>query len=746
MKRKAFILLLSICWGLVYAQPSERPKVGLVLSGGAAKGFAHIGVLKVLEEVGIQPDYITGTSMGSIIGGLYAIGYTPDSLHRLAVSRHWPDVLSDNTSLRQVAFEEKLYFQNQLVELPFREGKLKTPGGLIQGQKIEELLNRLLLPAYTVENFDELPIPFHCLAADIVSGRPVEISRGYLPHALRASMAIPSIFTPVKKDSLVLVDGGLIRNYPVQEIVQMGADIIIGVYVGAKPKSEQKLESLPKILSQIAFMQSLDDYERQIPLVDLHIEPDLGKYGAQDFSAADTIIALGERAARAHYEQLQHLADSLNAMGPPAPSAGLSPIERITLDRIEVLGNRRASDEEIIGQSGLYPGKSVNTEQLDEAVDQVYGSNRYEKVSYSLRRRNGENILYFHTVEKSPILLRGSLIYDSYHEAGLAFNLTFRNLLLPSSRLMLIGRVANNYRYRIEYLKYLDRQQSWFLNFDLQYNRDAIPSLEDGRVVEEFRLKETPMTLSLNKRLGKNGLLTLGSQFEVLSFRPTVSVNPAFKELSYQNFNLLLALQTNTLDRNVLPRRGNRTILEIKYVQNAGLTLDTPSPELRNADSLFRFAPYPRITLRSENFLRLSDRNSLVFSPFAGILGTSDTPISDFYLVGSPEPLTRRSIPFYGLDPNEFIAQIAIGMDIGWQFFPRNNLRFGLHLNAGFFSRPELGEAGIPSPDTFLSGIGLNAAYNSFIGPIKLSLMYPVNTDGNIKSRFKTFLTVGHRF
>jgi len=732
---------------LVRAQEQpRRPKVGLVLSGGAAKGLAHIGVLKILEEAGIQPDYITGTSMGSIIGGLYAVGYSPDSLHRLAISQNWAHVLSDNIPLKQVAFEEKLYFKNQLVELPFRDGGLKTPSGLVQGQQIEELLNRLFLPAYAVEHFDELPIPFHCMAADIVSGAPVEISRGYLPQALRASMAIPSIFTPVHKDSMVLVDGGLIRNYPVQEMVQMGADIIIGVYVGAKPKSEQRLESLPQILSQIAFMQSIDDYDRQIPLVDLHIEPDLGEYGAQDFSAADTIIALGERAARKEYDQLRQLADSLNTFGPPYPHPRLPPVNDLTIDRIEVLGNQQVSDEEVIGKSGLYPGKTVNARQLDEAVEQVYGSNRYEKVSYRLRHWQGEDVLYFHTEEKSPLLLKGSLIYDSYHEAGLAVNLTFRNLLLPSSRLMFIGRLANNYRYRIEYLKYIDRQQSWFLNLDLQYNRDAIPLLEEGRVVEEFRLQDAPMTLTLNKRLGKNGVLSLGAQFELLSFQPTVSVSPLFDELHYQNFNLLLALGTNTLDRNVLPRRGNRTTFEIKYVQNSGLTLDEPAPELSNADSLFRFDPYPRITFRSENYLFLSQRSSLVLSPFAGILGTSDTPLSDFYLVGAPETLTRRSIPMYGLNPNEFVAQIALGLDIGLQIFPRDNLRFGLHANAGFFSQPELGEAGIPPPNIFLSGLGLTAAYNSFIGPVKLSVMYPLNTDGNIKSKLKAFLTVGHRF
>lgn len=699
-----------------------------------------------MEEAGLHPDYITGTSMGSIIGCLYAIGFTPDSMYNLAVSQNWNQVLSDQISLRQVTFEEKPYFQNQLIELPIRNGKVQTPGGLVQGQKIEEMLSRLTLRTYAVQDFDDLPIPFHCMAADIVRGVPVELSKGSLADALRASMAIPSIFTPVRKDSMVLVDGGLIRNFPVEELKDMGADIIIGVYVGAKPKGEQKLESITQILSQIAFMQSIEDYDRQLALVDIYIEPDLGSFGVQDFTSADSIIALGEKAARRHLGQLRALADSLDAIAPATPPRTLTPVDSIRIDRIEVIGNQQISDLEIIGTADLANDSYATADQLEQAIERLFGTNRFEKVSYRLQRRNDEEILYYHTKEKAPSLLKASLIYDSYHEAGVGFNFTFRNLLLSSSRLMLVGRLADNYRYRLEYLKYLDREERWFFNSVIQYNRDAIPTLEEGRITEEFRLRDAPVDWTLNRKIGRNGLLRLGAQLEFLAFEPRVSTTPLFEKLKYQNLNYLISLERNTLDRNVLPRRGNRLQLEIKYVNNFSNEVLNPAPELNNPDSLFGFSAYPRIFFRSESFLPLRKKSGLILSPFAGILGDADSPASDFYLIGAPQTISRRSIPFYGLEANEFVAQVALGMSLGFQYFLRNDLQLSLHFSGGAFSLPQLGSKGIPEPDTFLAGVGLTAAYNSLLGPFKLSFSYPVNQNNNIQRELKAFLTFGHRF
>lgn len=728
-------------------RPGTRPKVGLALSGGAAKGFAHIGVLKVLEEAGIVPDYITGTSMGSIIGGLYAIGYPPDSLAAMGANQDWDLVLSDNIPLNEVIFEEKLFFRNQLVELLFRRGKLDPPTGLVQGQQIEELLGRLTMPVYPIRNFDSLPIPFHCMAADVVSGQPIELSEGNLAEAMRASMAIPTVFTPIQKDTMLLVDGGLIRNFPAQELKAMGADIIIGVYVGAESKDAAKLRSFTRILNQIAFLTSIQDAEDQEPYIDIYIKPELGTFGPSDFKSADTIISLGEATARKQFFQLKQLADSLNALGPPPTHPRtITPISLI-IDSIEVTGNDRLSASEVIKWSGLQPGQAVTAFDLQQATEVIYGTNYFQKITYSLRREQASIILTLNCHEKAPLLLKGSLIYDSYHEAGIGFSLTLRNLIFPSSRFMFVGRLANNFRYRFEYLKYMGPAQSWSLKLSAQFNRDQLPIIQEGKTSEQFRLQEVPVDLTLQTRIRKNAMIGLGVQVEELELSPTISTIRIFDKLIYSNLNLVGFFNSNTLNHNILPTRGTNLLLEARYVTNLNYEVENFFIQ-ENPDSFFLFNPYPKFTFTADSYIPLGRRSVLRLAPFAGMLWNSENAFSDFYLVGAPQQISRRSIPFYGLDANEFVAQVALGALAGYQFFLRDNLMVEVNLNAGFFAEPTLepDKNGLAKPNVFLSGMGLGATYNSLVGPIKLTVMYPLNEEGLIKNKLKAFLSFGHRF
>ena len=204
----------------------------MVLSGGGAKGLAHIGVLKVLEEAGIRPDIITGTSMGSIMGSLYAVGYTAAELSDINKNANWDLLLTDKERLLSVAMDEKDETKKYLFEIPIREKKINLPAGVINGQHLEAYFSELLWPLTEEEDFNQLPVPFHCMSVDMISGRTIEHSSGDLVKSIRASMSIPTVFSPVQMDSMLLVDGGVTRNFPVQEAINMGADIIIGVYVG----------------------------------------------------------------------------------------------------------------------------------------------------------------------------------------------------------------------------------------------------------------------------------------------------------------------------------------------------------------------------------------------------------------------------------------------------------------------------------------------------------------------------------
>lgn len=744
----SLLLLLSIPPG--YGQDTlalpKRPKIGLVLSGGAAKGIAHIGVLKVLEEAGIVPDYITGTSMGSIIGGLYSMGYAADTLKKIILDQDWDKVLSDKIPLDQVIFEEKPFFENQLIEVPFEKWKIKVPSGLIYGQQIASLLANLTLPAYTVNDFDKLPIPFNCVGADIVRGNSVTISQGSLSDAMRASMAIPTVFTPIQRDSFLLVDGGLIHNFPVSEAKKMGADIIIGVYTGARRADVTKLSSFTGIITQAVFLLSIQDADAQMPNVNIYIEPDLTKYTASDFKKADSIIIQGERAARLQFAPLKALADSLNRIAACPVVRPLDRIYTVWIDSVKVHGNKQISTQEILGESGIEAGKFLSPEKIALGINKLYGTNRFEKVEYRLTKKANKNIITLYCLEKSPILIKAAISFDSYSQAGFLLNYTYRNFLLPASRLMVAGKVAENYRASVNYLKYINLTQTTSLFANWQISSDNIPILRNGIRREEYSLVNLSFDMGIQRRLGRNIMYGAGLQRESLAFKPRSGAEVAFDKLSYRNFNAYGFFQLNTLDRNIFPREGSQLSLEIKHLRNNQFDVENYNAPV-SPDSVFSFRPYTKLTFYNRNLIRLHRWASLSINPFFGIIFNPSNTFGDFFLVGSPEILTRRSLPFHGLNANEIIAQTAFGLDIGYQHFIKSNLVINFDVNTGFFKRPvALTEDFVNEEIIPLVGGSASLGYSSFLGPIRATLSLPFNTDGNIKRDVRFFLSIGHRF
>ena len=742
----AFFIIL-LCLTNVFTQSqATRPKVALVLSGGAAKGFAHIGVLKVLEEVGIEPDIITGTSMGSIIGGLYAIGYRADTLEQLIIEQDWNQVLSDQVPLQTVIFEEKPYFENQLIELSYENGKILSPSGLIYGQQVDLLLSKLSLPAYTLTDFKEFPIPFRCVAADIAKGEPVTIDSGYLPTAMRSSMSIPTAFTPIQRDSALLIDGGLIRNFPVIEAVEWGADIVIGVYTGWQQADIEGLKSFSDILLQAGFLMSVKDAEEQMPYVDIYIAPELSEYGAQDFLKADSIIAQGEKAARAQLPLLKQLADSLNLLKPAPKRKSLNRIEWLYISQINVVGNRKLPDEEIIERAGIQTGTTTLIEDLEQAVNRLVGTNDFEKVSYQLHQEEGLTILTLECIEKAPNLIRAAIHYDKYTGAGFLLNLSTHNLLLPTSRLMATAMIAENYRFHLNYLKYLDGLQQTNFSTTLSYTRDEVPIFQNGRQNETFKVKEFLADFKLQQRIGINSMIGIGVQSEHLFFSPSVSSTPIFESLNYTNHNAYAFWEMNTLNSNKFPTKGTALSFELKAINNNRIRLQLIEGEdISTADSLFAFDPYLKITTQLKTYIPLHAKASIVLSPFIGMVFNPSNTFGDFYLVGAPTPLTRRSIPFYGLNANQLVAQYALGTGLGYQHRLRNNLFLSVDANAGWFATPDNPDTPFPLPANFTAGIGTSIGYDSFLGPVRFTAMFPFAGD-DLPSRLNFFLTLGHNF
>ena len=427
------LFLLSITLVSESQEINRRPTVGLVLSGGGAHGIAHLGVLKVMEEAGLRPDYITGVSMGAILGGLYSLGYSADSLYKLLKLVNWNTILSNKIPEYKVIFIEKAHFYHSIISLPLSSKKVKLPSGLMNGQQFENTLSFYTWPGADINDFSKLPIPFMCLATDIITFKKVDLKTGSLADALRASSAVPSIFTPLKIDTLLLLDGGLVRNFAASEIKEMGADIVIGSYTGFHPLSEDELQSVSGIAKQIGLIRGLDDFEKQKSLANVLIKPETAGFPINEFDNVDSLFHKGYEAALPYKEYFRKLADSLNLIGAQKPIENIFNKKNYTFDKIEINGNTIYPDFQILGVLDIEPGEKVDKYLLRDRIDLLYGKAWFEKVKYRIVPRNDSLILAIDCIEKPRAMFYGSVHYDNSLLTGLILELSVKNLLIQRS-------------------------------------------------------------------------------------------------------------------------------------------------------------------------------------------------------------------------------------------------------------------------------------------------------------------------
>lgn len=385
----------------------NEKKIAVVLSGGGAKGMAHIGALKIIEEAGIPIDYIVGTSIGSIVGGLYAIGYTPSQLDSIVRRQEWSWLLSDKTETKKLSLDRREEKEKYIISIPFDPSKKQKMDGLIQGENLNALFSDLTIGYHDSIDFKNLPIPFACVATDIVSGNEIAFHKGVLSAAIRASMAIPGAFTPIRKDSMVLVDGGLKNNYPADVAKQMGADLIIGVSVQSEPQKAEKLNKVTDILTQVIDFACKNKFESNKELTDLFIQIDTEGYTAGSFSkeAIDSLILRGEEAARSQLNALYSIKEKAGydkAYIPHShgPYKSLSFIQRISINNIYFtdIGEREIS--RILRKSRLKEHNLNSVGQIENALNILREEMAYTNVYYTLKETQDGNNLYFHQDNK----------------------------------------------------------------------------------------------------------------------------------------------------------------------------------------------------------------------------------------------------------------------------------------------------------------------------------------------------------
>ena len=469
MKHLPLIILLIISSFSFSQEKAEKDlKVGLVLSGGGAKGLAHIGALKVIEESGVRIDYIGGTSMGAIIGALYASGYSATQLDSIFRETDFSSLIQDNIPRSAKTFYEKQESEKYALVLPFDKFKVGFPSGLSKGQNVYNLISKLTSHVSTVSDFSKLPIPFFCVATNVETGKEVILDRGYLPRAVTASGALPSLFSPVVIDDKVLIDGGVVNNYPVNEVRAKGMDIIIGVDVQDSLKNRDNLRSAFDVLVQINNYRTINDMIKKREKTDVYIHPNIQDFSVVSFDEGKNIVESGIVAAESYREELENIASRQKPVN--REEVKFDANDFIYIKEVKIEGNEKYTRSYVLGKLKLRTPDEITYEDFSEGINNLSATGNFQDINYRLiEDENNENTLLLQLREsRSSMMLRFAAHYDDLFRTAALVNITKKRLLTNNDIASLDLIAGDNLRYNFEY--YIDKGFYWSVGFNSKYH------------------------------------------------------------------------------------------------------------------------------------------------------------------------------------------------------------------------------------------------------------------------------------
>lgn len=572
------------------SEVTDRPKIGLVLGGGGARGYAHLGVLRKLEELHIPVDYIAGTSMGSIVGGFMATGMDSGELEHVVSSADWDDLFNDKTQREDLPFRRKADDDLGLYGPKLGIGKDSDmlPKGVVSGQKIVFMFESIVSQRVNVEKFDDLPIPYRAIATDIVTGDVVVMDRGALSSAMRASMAVPGVFDPVRHKGKLLVDGGLVRNLPVDVARDMGADVIIAVDVGTKLAGKDELNSVLAIVSQMTGLLTVSNTDRQIESMeqnDVLITPDIGdRISSADFDKLDEAIPLGYDAAEAVQDQLlkysvteseynawrEHIHDCVE--GPPK-------VHFVRLDN-----RSRFSDKVLLDLIKVQPGQALDLEQLDKDLRQIYALGFIRQARYHVVEQDG--------LQGIEIIVRPDDRGNHYIETGvdLAFSargtaINIRGGYLSTalddrgSEFRAVAQIGESPGVLLDYFKPLDDKLRYSFEPSAYVIRRPLLLYDgNGDALGEIELDEWGGGFILGREFGRYAKLSAG--FNRYAGNLDISIgDPEVEPFSFNGAEIYAQLKFDRLDNRFLPTRGTYSVF--RYIRSVeGLGADASFEQL----------------------------------------------------------------------------------------------------------------------------------------------------------------------
>ena len=726
MRVHLFILILLSSAVPALSQGGSRPKIGLTLSGGGAKGLAHIGILKAIDSAGLKIDYITGTSMGSIVGSLYAVGYSGEQIEKIARNINWDQLLTNGSSLRALVMEEKEEYDKYAIELPWINHRFKLPTGFLESEELWLKFSELYFPVYNIKDFSKFSIPFKCVAADVATGQGVVLDKGEIVTAIRASMAIPTVFTAVEHEEHKLIDGGVVRNFPVKDVREMGADIVIGSNVATGLLPKEKVNNALQILLQIAFFKESEDSRKEKELCDIYIPMPVENYNTASFNKSSELLNLGIEEGRKLYPRFKRLADSLNALyGTVTPEKDrLAKVDSIFIRDIEIHGLKNTTEGFFKHMMGFYDNRYYSSARIAEMVRKVFGTRYYSRILYSLIPGPDSTVKIVFAVAENPrSFAKLGLHYNKFTGIGIVANLTTRNFLSPHSRSLFTVNIGEKFRFRSEHMQYLGRSKNVAAIGGVQYEFLSIPTFTDFKKDGEY--KQSYFRSDLRMQYSANRVFTVGvgTRFEWIKYKPTIQTN--FEIKGKNDFVTSFAYWgINTLDRTVLPRKG------VKIDGEAGLVFNqTPYIKVYAggieipSDSLgIRFNNYQRAWMNMETYSRLGSRFTLSTLTQLGVNFNYDQNFFNDFVIGGLTRMFRNQVLFAGLEEGSFFTTSVASLQMGLRFNITNNLYVTGRTN-GLMNNFISTDNRLQAP-RYLTGHSFTLGYNFAMGPLEVSTMY----------------------
>ena len=555
-----------------------RPKLVLVLSGGGARGVAHVGVLKVLEELHVAPDMVIGTSMGSIVGGLYAAGWTPQQIESLVERIDWQGVFTDKVTRDRTSFRRKQDDRPMLIQgrLAFDGFKPVLPTGVIRGQKLELILRVIESISPAASDFDHLPIPYRAVTADIATGEAVVLDSGSLATAMRASMSIPGAFPPVRLDGRALVDGGITANLPVGIAKELGAVTVIAVDISSPlVGAEEQFSSFAAVVGHLNSLLTAGNVSRDRALIgpnDVLITPELGDISFISFDRVADAARIGEEAARAASDQLRRYAASDERWAAFAGRTTARPDDQLRVDSIRIVNSSRVNDR-IVGRAiGIQTPVTLEPEELALGLLDLYNSRYFGTIDYHLEDRDGGRELVVTT--PPPPHGRGSLQFgfgfiDDF-EGGSGYQLSVRHQLLPANRRG--GEWVNVLQFgteslaATEFYQPLDSAMRWFVAPSLGIRRSNLDLYLEGQPVAEYRIDNAQIRLAAGRVLGNWGELRATAFVADAQAEPRIGA-PVFPSAEERRGGFDLGFRVDTVDEIAFPRHGS--VVDVRYTTSS---------------------------------------------------------------------------------------------------------------------------------------------------------------------------------